>query len=536
VATPAFDRVSVLMNSEGSITEFDRLRFERDFYLGLLELNDREDPETFLEEAVGLIVRVLGAGQGYLEVSDPQGPQDGRSPRLTTAPSADGRTWWRAAGCSDEQVELIRSIVSRGIIAEALALGEVIHCPSAILDPRFRDRPSVQASKIETVLCVPIVRATPVGVLYLQGRPGGGSFCEREIDRAKTFARHLGPLIEGLFMRSRQRPADHVAPYRKRLSLNDIVGTSAALAAVLHEVELVAPLDVAVLITGETGTGKTQLARIIHDNGPRRGRPFVALNCSAFQDNLVESELFGSTSGAFTGATRRTGLVGSAQGGTLFLDEVGLLSPTAQGKLLTFLNTREYFPLGSTELHTADVRLIAATNSDLQEDVREKRFRADLLYRLQVLGIRIPSLAERPEDIAPLAVHLCDRAHRTHRLAHVVLSPGALRAIEAAQWGGNVRELASAIERAAIHVAASGSTIIEAKDIFRESASSSLPPQREPLTFQEETRRFQAGVIQRALEAADWNVTAAARELDLTRAHVHNLIKAFGLSRRRKST
>ena len=509
------------MTNDGSITDFDRLRFERDFYLGLLGLSDREDPATFLEEAVGLIVRVLGAGQGYLEVSDLQGPQE-------------GSTWWRAAGCSDEQVELIRSIVSRGIIGEALALGEVIHCPSAILDPRFRDRPSVQASKIETVLCVPIVRATPVGVLYLQGRPGGGSFSDPEIERAKSFARHLGPLIESLFMRSRQRPADHVAPFRKRLSMSDVVGTSAALAAVLHEVELVAPLDVAVLITGETGTGKTQLARLIHENGPRRGRPFVEINCSAIPDNLVESELFGSTVGAFSGATRRMGLVGSAQGGTLFLDEVGLLSPTAQAKLLTFLNTREYFPLGSTESRTADVRLIAATNADLREDVREKRFRSDLLYRLQVLGIRIPSLAERPEDIAPLAMHLCERAQRSDRLARVVLSPGALRAIEAAEWGGNVRELANAVERAAIRVAHSGATVIEAKDIFPESGSSSAPP-RAPLTFQEQTRRFQAGVVLRALDAADWNVTAAARELDLTRAHVHNLIKAFGLSRRRKA-
>ena len=135
-------------------TEVDRLRLERDLYLGLLGLSEREDPGAFVEEALGLIVRVLGAEQGYLEVSDPE----------------EGPTSWRAAGCSDEQVELIRSIVSRGIIAEAMAIGEVIACPSAILDPRFRDRPSVQASRIEAVLCVPIVRKAPIGVLYIQGR------------------------------------------------------------------------------------------------------------------------------------------------------------------------------------------------------------------------------------------------------------------------------------------------------------------------------------------------------------------------------
>src|SRR5450432_2172855 len=163
------------MDESAASPEHARLRQERDLYLGLLGLNDREHPGVFLDEALGLIVGVLGADQGYLEVFD----------------ANEGPTWWRAAGCSDEQVELIRSIVSRGIIQEALALGEAIVCPSAILDPRFRDRPSVQASQIEAVLCVPIVQSAPIGVLYMQGRRAGGSFSESEVDRARAFARHL---------------------------------------------------------------------------------------------------------------------------------------------------------------------------------------------------------------------------------------------------------------------------------------------------------------------------------------------------------
>ncbi len=497
-------------------TDVDRLRLERDLYLGLLGLSDREDPGAFVEEALSLIVRVLGAEQGYLEVSDPD----------------EGPTSWRAAGCSEEQVELIRSIVSRGIIAEAMALGEVIACPSAILDPRFRDRPSVQASKIEAVLCVPIVRKTPIGVLYIQGRRAGGSFSDGEVERAQMCARHLAPLVETLFMRSRRQKTDHVSAFRKRLCLDDIIGTSAALAAVLREVELVAPLDVAVLITGETGTGKTQLARAIHDNGPRRARPFIELNCSAIPDGLVENELFGAMAGAHSTATRRTeGKVGAAKGGTLFLDEVGELSAAAQAKLLTFLNTREFSPLGSATTMKADVRIIAATNADLEGAVRDKRFRKDLFFRLQVLPIRMPSLAERPEDVAPLATYLCERAARSHRLGQVVLSPGALRTIEAAQWPGNVRELASAVEAAAIRAAADGSRSVEASHVFPERSSASFLPARPPLTFQEETRRFQACIVLRALEAADWQVAAAARALDLTRAHLYNLIKAFDLKR-----
>jgi Nif-specific regulatory protein len=508
-----------MATASSSTDDYERLRQERDLYLGLLGLSYRNHPAQFLDEALGLIVGVLGADQGYLEVFDP----------------TDGPTWWRAAGCSDGQVELIQSIVSRGIIAEALALGDAIVCPSAILDPRFKDRPSVQASKLEAVLCVPILQRTPVGVLYIQGRRAGGSFSEVEVERARAFARHLAPLVEGLFIRSRRTQTDHVAPLRQRLHLDDVVGVSDALAAVLREVELVAPLDVAVFITGETGTGKTQLAQIIHENGPRRGRRFLELNCAAIPENLLESELFGAMPGAHSTAAKRIeGKVAAAEGGTLFLDEVGELSPAAQSKLLQFLHTKQYYPLGSNAELRADVRIIAATNSDLEEAVREKRFRSDLFYRLQVLTIRMPSLGERREDIGPMAQFFCERAQRAHHLPRLDLSPGALRAIEAAEWRGNVRQLAHTVETAAIRVAAEGARSIEATHLFRDGPPPGGSGQPH-LTFQEETRRFQAHLVARALDANDWNVAAAARALDLTRAHIYNLIKAFGLVRRRSS-
>jgi Nif-specific regulatory protein len=497
--------------------EVEQLRLERDLYLGLLNLSGREEPGAFLEEALRLIVKVLNAEQAYLEVSGEE----------------EGPGWWRTSGCTDEQGETIRAIVSRGIIAEALAHGEAIVSPSAILDPRFRDRKSVRASKIEAVLCVPIVKKTPIGVLYLQGRRAGGAFSDEEVERAKLLGRHLAPLVDGLVARSSRSPADHVARFRQRLRLDAMVGRSEALAAVLREVELVAPLEIAVLITGETGSGKTQLAHVIHENGARRGHPFLEINCASIPENLVESALFGAVRGAYTDAEPSKGIVGAAAGGTLLLDEIGELSDKAQAKLLQFLQTKTYFPVGSPTALRADVRVVAATNADLQSAVDERRFRSDLFFRLNVLTIRLPSLAERPDDIALLARSLCERAQREHGLRPLELSPGAIRAIEAAAWPGNVRELGNAVQAAAIRASAEEAAAIEAAHVFRSSAPPAAGSARPPATFHEETRRFQSTLVQRALEASEWNVTAAAKALDLTRAHLHNLIKAYGLSRGR---
>jgi Nif-specific regulatory protein len=337
---------------------------------------------------------------------------------------------------------------------------------------------------------------------------------------------------ETLLLEGKRATTDGVAPFKRSLALGGVIGRSDALAAVLREVEIAAPIDIAVLITGATGTGKTQLAEVIHDNGPRRRGPFVAINCSAFPDALFESELFGAMPGAYTGAVRRIdGKIAAAQGGTLFLDEVGELSAVAQSKLLQFLDARTYYPLGGSTPVTADVRIIAATNVHLPHAIEERRFRSDLFFRLQTLSIRMPSLAERREDIVPLAMHFCDRARRTHRLPQVSVSTEGLRAIEAAPWPGNIRELASAIESGAIRAAGDGSPFVEPAHLARELAAGVAFDTHAPMTFEEQTRRFQREVVLRALQTANWKVAATARSLALTRAHVHNLIKKFDIKR-----
>jgi len=294
---------------------------------------------------------------------------------------------------------------------------------------------------------------------------------------------------------------------------------------------LLAPLDVNVLITGDVGTGKSQLARVIHDNGPRAGKPFVHINCANLPETLAESELFGALPGAHSTAMRRIeGKVAAAEHGTLFLDEVSELPLTVQAKLLQLLQSKEYFPLGSPKPLVADVRVIAATNTDLKQAVVEHRFREDLFFRLQVVPMRVPSLAERREDIAPLGAYFCAQACARFGLPHLELSRNAVRALETAQWPGNIRQLEHALEAAAIRCAGESATQIERAHLFPEESARPLEPAT-GMTFQQATRQFQEHLLRETLAETGWNVVETARRLDLARAHVYNLIRAFGLAR-----
>ena len=226
-----------------------------------------------------------------------------------------------------------------------------------------------------------------------------------------------------------------------------IVGQGQAITSLLAAVQRIAPSDANVLIQGESGTGKGLVAKAIHAASPRATGPFLVINCSGFQDQLLESELFGHEKGAFTGATSaKQGLFEVAEGGTLLLDEVGEMSPAMQAKLLQVLDTREMRRVGGTRVHRVDVRVVAATNKDLAHEVRANRFREDLYYRLNVVSLILPSLRERKEDIPLLIEHFLRQFRVTGQKAKTI-SPEALQLLENYSWPGNVRELANTIER-----------------------------------------------------------------------------------------
>jgi Nif-specific regulatory protein len=505
---------------QGGAADAARLRRERDLYLRLLELGQQTTLNPFLVDALGLLVEATGAREAYLELFDEAG-------------QAQGPRWWTACGLSGEEITKVRATISRGIIAEAVASGRTVLTPAAFLDPRFSARDSVRVANIQAVLCAPIGSDPPRGILYLTGAAPDQPFSEDHRQCVELVARHLAPLVDRLLVQERlEHVDDPTRPWREMLHLEGFVGRSAAIAAVLREVAIAAPSSKNVLLIGQTGTGKSQLARIIHDNGPRARGPFIEVNCTAIPETLAESELFGAKRTAATGIDRdRVGLVGQADGGTLFLDEIGDMPFTTQGKLLQLLHSKQYTPLGGRPVQ-ADVRIIAGTNADLRQAVADKRFRQDLLYRLDVITIRMPSLAERREDIPEFAAAFCAEACRSEGHAARMLSGDALRAILATEWPGNVRELEHAIERGVLQAGFEGAAQVERRHIFPEVAGTPARPDG-PLTFQEATRRFHKRFIEEAVETCDGNVSEAARRIDLSRAHLYDLMRGLGIERRR---
>jgi DNA-binding NtrC family response regulator len=302
-----------------------------------------------------------------------------------------------------------------------------------------------------------------------------------------------------------------------------LVGASARMKRVLQLLEKIAPTDSTVLIRGASGTGKELVARALHANGPRHNRPMVTINCAALQETLLESEIFGHEKGAFTGATQaKPGLVEVAEGGTLFIDEVAEMAPGLQAKLLRVLEDGHFRRVGSTQERHADVRIIAATNKDLEVEQKACRFREDLYYRLNVVTIPLPSLKDRREDIPELVEHFLSTRQIGPRRLHV--DPAAMQALVRYEWPGNVRELANVLERA--QILAEGDTITH--DDLPDSlvvADAPESPHNDPGHLREVERRHVLDVLRQH----KGNKVHAARALGISRRALYRLLNKFHL-------
>ena len=378
----------------------------------------------------------------------------------------------------------------------------------------------------QSIVCVPLVaRERSIAAIHLtKSQPP--PFDEEHLQFATAVANVSAPALDNV---------RHVAWLReervrlqRELGQNQLlVGHSAAMEHVYAMVAKVARSDATVLITGETGTGKELVARSLHGNSARAQRPFVAVNCAALTDTLLETELFGHERGAFTGAhTQKKGKLEVADGGTLFLDEIGELPAALQSKLLRALQLHEFDRVGGTRPIRVDIRVIAATNRDLAADVAAGRFRSDLYHRLNVIDIHVPPLRERRDDIPMLARFFVDRFARTAARQVRGIAPDALAYLMSYEWPGNVRELENTIERA---IVLGWSDHIMATDLPEAVLEAAAPPGSERSRFHETVRDAKVRAIVEAFRDARGSYTETARLLGLNANYLHRLIKNLQL-------
>ncbi len=328
---------------------------------------------------------------------------------------------------------------------------------------------------------------------------------------------------------------EEVTTLRARIESRwQIVGTSFAVRSLLEQIERVGPTHARVLITGDNGTGKELVAQALHKRSPRAGAPFVEVNCAAIPSELIESELFGHMRGSFTGATQdRAGKFEQADGGTIFLDEIGDMALAAQAKVLRVLEDGEVTRIGGTKSRKIDVRVLAATNKDLQAEIAAGRFREDLFYRLNVVPLHLPPLRERREDVSLLVQHFVDVLAERERVPPRHITDDAIEALAKLDWPGNVRELRNTVERLLILAAGPHVTLADVERLTgrRTAEPGSLGALADSGTFEEFKHAAERAYLLLKLRHYDWNVSETARAIDMPRSNLYKKIERYRLVR-----
>ena len=443
-----------------------------------------------------------------------------------------------------ERLKTIRFPADRGIAGRVLQHGKPMLVPDVSHDKRFYagvDRQS--GAHTRDLLCAPLrTRHGAIGVIELRNKRVG-VFIEEDLAFLDALAGSIAVAIENarLYQQARhseERLKEEVATLQRemvhRQRFAEIIGTGPAMAQVFALMESAIPSAITVLLQGETGTGKELVARAIHYNGPRKDRSFVAVNCGALLETLLESELFGHKKGAFTGAVvDKPGLFEVANGGTIFLDEIGETTPALQVKLLRVLQEGEIWRVGETQPRRVNVRVLSATNRDLAQEVQHKRFREDLYYRLSVFPITVPPLRERREDIPLLVSHFIGQGNEKLGKQIQEIAQEALELLVHYPWPGNVRELENEIERA-VALAPKGSGITPAylseRIVAQRTVRVSLPAEASALKQARLT--FEREYVAEVLRQHQGNAAQAARVLGLSRQMLQKKIKEYGLRAR----
>ncbi|MBI3098037.1 MAG: sigma 54-interacting transcriptional regulator [Planctomycetes bacterium] len=446
----------------------------------------------------------------------------------------------RARDFKKADLDCVQEEFSRSLVEEAVRQGRLLLVADVTKWDGLEEHSSVRRQGIVSFMVVPFRSdGVVLGALYLDTRQAARMFTPALSQRVGLLAQQAAPALRqaNLLADMKRANGELRAQFQRMVDIESVIGASPALRQALTAVACVAPSNAPVLITGETGTGKELVARIIHRNSPRSGLPMVTLNCAAIPANLLESELFGYREGAFTGAVRDyTGKIAQTAGGTLFLDEISELAPPLQAKLLRFVQYGELQRIGEERAIKVDTRVLAATNKDLSREVREGRFREDLFYRLSVINIALPALRDRREDIPLLVEHFL-RTHGGKGMRVSKIPREVLRALESYDYPGNVRELESAVRRLCIMGGEGSFRLDLLPEAMRTRPGVTRPLPDKAGDLKREKRRLstelERAFLLRALDRAEGNISEAARQAGMMRSRFQFLMKKHEIPSRR---
>jgi len=476
----------------------------------LMEINQALSSTLNLRAALHRVLEILQRHYGVIRSA------------VTLIDAESGQLQIEASDGVQPEARRARYDIGEGVTGKVVESGKPVVVPQASREPTFlnRTRRDLQTREI-TFICVPIVPARkPMGALSID-LPFRK---DRDYDRDLQFVRVVGSMIAQaikiteLVETERQRLLDENIHLREELKerydFSHIIGTSGPMRQVYEQISKVASTNTTVLIRGESGTGKELIAHAIHYNSPRAKKPFIKVSCAALPESLIESELFGYEKGAFTGAhARKKGRFELSEGGTLFLDEIGDINLSSQVKLLRVLQEREFERVGGTEPVRVNVRLIAATNKDLEKAITAGTFREDLLYRLNVFAIFVPPLRERKPDVMLLADHFLEKYATEHGKSIKRISTPAIDMLMAYHWPGNVRELENIIERA---VLVCDGSVVHGHHLPPTLQTSEASGTVTNLSLDEAVEAYEKDLIQDALKTTRGNRAKAAKLLHST--------------------